>query len=514
MNPEEIKIRFKNGSIPDENDFGILIDEATKKVDLTEYATKDEIPTVPDVSQFITLEDIPPTDLSDYAKISDIPSLDGLLSENTAAELYVRKDNLDTILADYAKKTEIPTTDHLATKEEIPDVSGFITLDEVPKVDLSEHAKKTELKSLQEYTNKELSALNKGTKGIYSNKNTNSYLVVQDDDISIRLYTEIYPWAKQKGIPIVAALVTNFIDTDGYISYEQFVEMKESGVVEFVNHTQNHLRLADLTPEEIHYEIGECEKFLMNEGIHTKHLVYPYGSISDTVKEISSHYVNSATKSNQRIIDNSKSLLDRFQINRIVLEHGVNNFNNRIAEAINKNGSIIINVHAHYESFDISDLDTIVTNAENAGMKVVNYTTLFEKIENPIDIKRNNSTVLGVSSEGYIEGIGETITRLDQVNFSLTPEAHLDEYPIGSLVVEITTAKSRELGWQMPEEQAAAVLETYNNHYDYAYQILHPIRSTGVYKRSWISTGNGRWGSWYKISGTVVETIPATPTTP
>src|SRR5699024_9943706 len=162
MNPEEIKIRFKNGSIPDENDFGLLIDEATKKVDLTEYATKDEIPTVPDVSQFITLEDIPPTDLSEYAKVADIPSLDGLLSENTAAELYVRKDNLDTILADYAKKTEIPTTDHLATKEEIPDVSGFITLDEVPKVDLSEHAKKTELKSLQEHTNKELSALSKG----------------------------------------------------------------------------------------------------------------------------------------------------------------------------------------------------------------------------------------------------------------------------------------------------------------------------------------------------------------
>ena len=291
---------------------------------------------VPDVSQFITLEDIPETDLSEYAKVSDIPSLEGLLSEVNAENLYVRKDNLDTVLADYAQKSEIP------------DVSEFITLSEVPEVDLSGHAKKAELKSLQEHTNKELSALSKGTKGVYSNKNNRSYLVIQDDDISIKLYTEIYPWAKQKGIPIVAALVTNFIGTDGYISYEQFVEMKESGVVEFVNHTQNHLRLADLTPEEIHYEIGECEKFLMNEGIHTKHLVYPYGSISDTVKEISSHYVNSATKSNQRIIDNSKSLLDRFQINRIVLEHGVSNFNNRIAEAINKNGSIIINVHAHY----------------------------------------------------------------------------------------------------------------------------------------------------------------------
>src|SRR5699024_10056778 len=143
MNPEEIKIRFKNGSIPDENDFGLLIDEATKKVDLTEYATKDEIPTVPDVSQFITLEDIPapqdlshlatkseipdvssfitledipPTDLSEYAKVADIPSLDGLLSEVNAENLYVRKDSLDTVLADYAKKSEIP------------DVSEFITL--------------------------------------------------------------------------------------------------------------------------------------------------------------------------------------------------------------------------------------------------------------------------------------------------------------------------------------------------------------------------------------------------
>lgn len=131
MNPEEIKIRFKNGSIPDENDFGILIDEATKKVDLTEYATKDEIPTVPDVSQFITLEDIPPTDLSAYAKVSDIPSLEGLLSEVNAENLYVRKDNLDTVLADYAQKSEIP------------DVSEFITLSEVPEVDLSGHAKKS-----------------------------------------------------------------------------------------------------------------------------------------------------------------------------------------------------------------------------------------------------------------------------------------------------------------------------------------------------------------------------------
>lgn len=147
MNPEEIKIRFKNGSIPDENDFGILIDEATKKIDLTEYATKDEIPTVPDVSQFITLEEIPPTDLSEYAKVSDIPSLDGLLSSANAELLYVKKSELPDFNS-FANKSEIPDISGLATKEEIPtvpDVSQFITLDDVPEVDLKNYPTKNEV---------------------------------------------------------------------------------------------------------------------------------------------------------------------------------------------------------------------------------------------------------------------------------------------------------------------------------------------------------------------------------
>src|SRR5699024_9259673 len=100
--------------------------------DVSHLATKSEIP---DVSSFITLEEIPPTDLSAYAKVSDIPSLDGLLSEVNAENLYVRKDSLDTVLADYAKKSEIP------------DVSEFITLNEVPEVDLSGYATKEEANS-------------------------------------------------------------------------------------------------------------------------------------------------------------------------------------------------------------------------------------------------------------------------------------------------------------------------------------------------------------------------------
>lgn len=147
---EELKNKFKNGMVPDEVAFGQLIDEATKETDLSGYATKEEIPVVPDVSNFITLEDIPETDLSEYAKVSDIPSLDGLLNQTAAETLYVRKDALPNF-EEYAKKTDIPAPQdlsHLATKSEIPDVSSFITLEDIPPTDLSEYAKVADIPSL------------------------------------------------------------------------------------------------------------------------------------------------------------------------------------------------------------------------------------------------------------------------------------------------------------------------------------------------------------------------------
>lgn len=124
---EELKNKFKNGMIPDEIAFGQLIDEATKETDLSGYATKEEIPVVPDVSQFITLEDIPETDLSEYAKVSDIPSLTGLLSESDADALYVRKDTLPNF-EEYAKKTDIPAPQDLSNYVEFEDLKNISSI--------------------------------------------------------------------------------------------------------------------------------------------------------------------------------------------------------------------------------------------------------------------------------------------------------------------------------------------------------------------------------------------------
>lgn len=66
---------------------------------------------IPDLKNYVT-EDALNTALLEYAQKSDIPSIEGLLSEVKAQELYQPKGN-------YALKSDIPDTSGLASKDEL-----------------------------------------------------------------------------------------------------------------------------------------------------------------------------------------------------------------------------------------------------------------------------------------------------------------------------------------------------------------------------------------------------------
>lgn len=68
---------------------------------------------IPSLENYVTKEALN-TALSDYAKKADIPSVEGLLSEIKAQELYQPK-------GDYALKSELPDIKDLATKTEVTD---------------------------------------------------------------------------------------------------------------------------------------------------------------------------------------------------------------------------------------------------------------------------------------------------------------------------------------------------------------------------------------------------------
>ena len=123
------------------------ITEAKGEVDakLVDYAKKTELPSIEGLAKTTDVE-------ATYAKKTELPDVSGLATKAEVAAITVpsieglaKTTDVDTKLADYAKKTELPsieglakTTDVEATyakKTELPDVSGLATKAELPSIE-------------------------------------------------------------------------------------------------------------------------------------------------------------------------------------------------------------------------------------------------------------------------------------------------------------------------------------------------------------------------------------------
>lgn len=152
------------------------------EVDLTPYALKTEIPSLAGyatqsfVQQMIEDIDHPQQDLSDFAKKDEIPDTTGLASESWVRQMIANAQlngDQEVDLTNYPTKDEVqalvdqeiaeivhptPNLDGYAKTEDIPDVSDFITGEEVdrkiaaiPQPDLSDYAKREELPDVSKF---------------------------------------------------------------------------------------------------------------------------------------------------------------------------------------------------------------------------------------------------------------------------------------------------------------------------------------------------------------------------
>ena len=163
------------------------LQEAIKKidfptVDLTPYALKTEIPSLAGyatedyVQQMIEDIEHPQQDLSDYAKKDEIPDTTGLASETWVKQMIAQAQldgDQEVDLTAYPTREEVqklvdeeiaeivhptPNLDGYAKTEDIPDVSHFVTEDDVdkkiaavPQPDLSGYAKRSELPDVSKF---------------------------------------------------------------------------------------------------------------------------------------------------------------------------------------------------------------------------------------------------------------------------------------------------------------------------------------------------------------------------
>ena len=338
-------------------------------------------------------------------------------------------------------------------------------------------------------------------KSTYSKENTKGTLVILDDDTMKTSYNLLYPFAKKHNFKITLAAISGKIQEENttHISLSEFKEMRDDPLVEFVNHTHTHPRLANLNAEQIEYEISKCEEFLSDNGIFTKHLVYPYGSVNDLVKQIASKYTNSASKSNGLNVSPNTEVLDTFQLNRIVFEESESTFQSRINQAASTGGCVLINSHSQYDTFDLKKLLRIVNMAKAAGLDIVHYSEAFKRFSNAVEIRKENGELIGgISSFGKTEGIFKREHKfLMPSEVSVNNDSLPEQYP-NLLVTSFNITNADKVAKGFPE--AGRLFNYRSGPDDYTFQLLHVVNSATVLKRFW-DTRTPEWSEWEEVGG-------------
>ncbi|MBR3423616.1 MAG: polysaccharide deacetylase family protein, partial [Clostridia bacterium] len=133
-------------------------------------------------------------------------------------------------------------------------------------------------------------------------------VIITFDDGYADNYTDMFPILKKYGAKATVFLISESVDTDGYLTVSQIREMASSGLVSFQCHTANHVDLAYQDEATIRSEFsGSIAKIESWTGRPVKALAYPAGSYNETVIRIAADYFSFCytTKSPYSVTDYS-----------------------------------------------------------------------------------------------------------------------------------------------------------------------------------------------------------------
>lgn len=220
--------------IPDVNAFVTQEDidkaiEAIPEVDLSSYATKKEL------QEAIKKIDFPTVDLTPYALKSEIPSLAGFATQDFVRQQIEDIEHPQQDLSDYAKKDEIPDTTGLASETWVKQMIAQAQLDGDQEVDLTAYPTREEVQKL---VDEEIAEI------VHPTPNLDGYAKTEDipdvsnfvteDDVDNKIAAIPQPdlsgYAKREELPDVSKFITadDVQDMIPHIpSHEEFVTTEE-----------------------------------------------------------------------------------------------------------------------------------------------------------------------------------------------------------------------------------------------------------------------------------------------
>ena len=118
------------------------------------------------------------------------------------------------------------------------------------------------------------------------------------DDLYMADYTK-KDWFKELGCAYTIPVVCSRINSDGYPTLEQVLELQNNYGYEIASHTFNHVQLDKQTDEVMEEELKSSFEFLNKNGLRCENFMIPYGAYNNKVLAVASKYYRSIRSSEE-----------------------------------------------------------------------------------------------------------------------------------------------------------------------------------------------------------------------
>ena len=141
------------------------------------------------------------------------------------------------------------------------------------------------------------SKLGKIVQNVYSDR-PNCIVSFISDDLYMADYTK-RDWFKELGCAYTIPVVCSRINSDGYPTLEQVLELQNDYGYEIASHTFNHVDLSKQTDEVMEKELKSSFEFLNKNGLRCENFMIPFGGYNNKVLAVASKYYRSTRSSEE-----------------------------------------------------------------------------------------------------------------------------------------------------------------------------------------------------------------------
>ncbi len=144
-------------------------------------------------------------------------------------------------------------------------------------------------------------------------KNKKKILITIDDGFQ-SFYKEAWPYLKKNNIPFILFVSTEPVGRNGYMNWDQILEIENSELGLIGHHSHTHEYLIDMSKEDFINDIELASKIFKEKlGYVPSIFSYPFGEYSNFMKNYISSKFNIAFGQHSGVIDLNK---DRFELPR------------------------------------------------------------------------------------------------------------------------------------------------------------------------------------------------------